>query len=555
MVHEFVRFCASALANLESNETSRQVVACFEGTTSSTIQPTCTRVMERRAKMMQCQQCGARYPDNYLFCGVDGQRLEQVQEADPLLGHVIAGAYRIQQVLGSGGYGVVYLAAHERLPMKVAVKILARRRAQDAVAVARFKREVETEAVVRHPNVVKVIDYGHDAFAGYFIVMEYFDGEDLGARLEEGRIPHVLDTFEIIEQAGSALGAAHELGIVHRDVKADNVFLVKDASRPQGFAVKLLDFGVAKLTKPIFQTDGSGDRAALNSTMASTMLGSPCTVSPEILRGTSADLRADVYSFAAMLFEMFTGEILFAARNVEAMLERIVTEPAPVPSTIVGAEWIIPELDALLLQALEKRPDHRPSSMAEFVASLEAIRTPLEKAWAAHFLVDPALKKRLITWKFETESDTQAAPGVAVAHTHVYTEMKPLHQRAERDKPLVMVVDDDRVIRGIIRSLVTRPGFDCETHASAAEAKSWMTSNLPPDAMVLDILMPGLDGISLLKELRTRGYEGHVIVCSSAVNDVLRTEVSTLKSVDIIDKAGELHLIPGLLEKAGLASP
>lgn len=500
---------------------------------------------------MQCRHCGARYPDNYLFCGVDGQRLEPIKEADPLLGHVITGAYRIQKTLGSGGYGVVYLAEHERLPLKVAIKILARRRTQDAVAVARFKREVEAEAVVQHPNVVKVIDYGHDPLAGYFIVMEYFDGEDLGARLEEGKLPHILDTFRIIEQAGSALIAAHKLGIVHRDVKADNVFLVRDQSKPQGFMVKLLDFGVAKLTKPLFQPKAGGKRVELNSTMASTMLGSPCTVSPEILRGQSADLRADVYSFGAMLFEMLTGEILFAARNVESMLERIVKEIPPTPSSIPGAEWVTPQLDDLILRMLAKKPEDRPPDMHAVIAEFDAIRASVETSWASHFLTSARKRAQLIEFDFKTGPSASKLPG-HVPNTDVYTDMKPLHRQSQRENPLVLVVDDDRVIRGLIRQLVERATYDCLTLETADRAKNWMQENTPPDAIVLDVLMPGLDGLSYLKELRARGYRGPVIICSSAVNAILRAEAESLPNVWVIDKAGELHTIPQLLVEAGV---
>lgn len=501
--------------------------------------------------MMQCAHCGARYPDNYMFCGVDGQRLDPVRDADPLLGHVVAGAYRIQRVLGSGGYGVVYVAEHERLPLQVAVKVLARRRTQDAVAVARFKREVEAEAVVSHPNIVKVIDYGHDAMAGYFIVMEYFDGQDLGMRLEEGKLPHILDTFQIIEQAGSALMAAHKLGIVHRDVKADNVFLVKDSSKPQGFIVKLLDFGVAKLTKPIFQPKGGGKRVELNSTMASTMLGSPCTVSPEVLRGLSADQRADVYSFGAMVFEMLTGEILFAARNVEAMLERIVTEKPVPPSQVPGAQWITADLDRLVLSMLEKEPDDRPQTMKDVIEAFDAIRPQIEKAWASHFLIGSGARTQLIEFDFKQSSPATSHPGGQVV-TDIYVDHKPLNKPALRTNPLVLVVDDDRVIRGLIRQLVVRPGYDCETFESARAALDWMNDNPPPEALVIDVLMPGIDGLSFLKELRARGYVGPVIVCSGALTDVLRTDAEQLTGVSCLDKAGELHRIPELLHLAGL---
>lgn len=502
--------------------------------------------------MMECPGCGARYADSFKFCGHDGTALKPVNQADPLLGHVIAGAYRLQKALGAGGYGVVYEANHERLPIKVAVKVLSKQRTQDAVAVARFKREVETEAVVQHPNVVKVIDYGHDPLAGYFIVMEHLDGQDLGSCLEEGKLPHILDTYAIIEQAGGALSAAHAVGIVHRDVKADNVFLVADSSQTQGFNVKLLDFGVAKITRPLFANDGSPKRVDLHSTMASTMLGSPCTVSPEVLRGISADARADIYSFGAMIYEMLTGQILFAARNVEAMLERIVYERPTRPSRVRGADWIPEELDKLVVQMLEKDPANRPHTMDDVIKRFHRIQPEVQTAWAGHFLSSATGRRRLIKFKFKQGGvrSVVSADGlhaVMPAHTDVYDGIKPLNRRIERERKLVLVIDDDKVIRGLVQQLVLSRGFDTEPIASATAALDWMNSNPAPDAIVLDLLMPGLDGISFLKQLRTRGYAGPVVICSSVTSAILRAEAEGLANVRVLNKAGELHLIPETL--------
>lgn len=111
--------------------------------------------------MMECPRCGSKYADSFRFCGIDGAILQAVRVGDPLIGHVLAQTYRLQSQLGTGGYGTVYKASHERLPVFVAVKVLSRQRAKDEVAVARFKREVETEAVVTHPHVVKEIGRAH----------------------------------------------------------------------------------------------------------------------------------------------------------------------------------------------------------------------------------------------------------------------------------------------------------------------------------------------------------------------------------------------------------
>lgn len=500
--------------------------------------------------MMECPGCGARYADNFKFCGVDGAALVAVRQSDPLLGHLIAGTYRIQSALGSGGYGIVYKASHERLPIFVAVKVLSKSRAKDDVAVARFKREVEAEAVITHPNIVKVLDYGHDPFAGYFIVMEYLAGHDLGSKLEEGLLPHILDTFAIVEQAGSALAAAHRMGIVHRDVKADNVFLVADPAHSQGFSVKLLDFGVAKLTKPVFASAGAPERSDLKSTMASTMLGSPCTVSPEILRGQSADQRADIYSFGAMLYEMLTGQILFAARNVESMLERIVYE-APTPaSRCKNCGWIPTELDALLLAMLEKKPESRPQTMQDVLRRIDRLRPQVERAWAAQFLAGKKPPK-LIEFGFH-DTDEDRARELTPVHTDVYQDWRPLPQPVPKERPLVLVVDDDRAIRGIVTQLCVAAGLQAEAAEGGREALAWMTDHGTPDAMVLDLLMPGLDGMQFLRELRTRGWKGPVVVCSGVGSAVLRAEAEQLPGVQFLDKINELHRVAEALAGMGV---
>lgn len=503
--------------------------------------------------MMQCPECDARYNDSFRFCGADGSRLEAVAERDPLIGHVLAGAYRIQRRLGEGGYGVVYVADHERLPIKVAIKILSRSRSHDAVAVARFKREVEAEAVVLHPHIIRVLDYGHDPLAGYFIVMEYLVGRDIGSLLETGKKLHILDIFAVIEEAGSALAAAHDMGIVHRDIKADNVFLLPEPTAGQGFTCKLLDFGVAKLTRPIMEKEGGTDRSRveLNSTMHSTLLGSPCTVSPEILRGESADVRADVYSFGAMLYEMFTGTILFAEHNIEAMLDRVAKERPDAPSSVIGCAWIPPVLDTLLLEMLEKDPDRRPADMVEVLSRFDVMRKRIETAWASHFLSGTRRVQDVLQIEIDS-SAPEPREGPLPVRTDVYVDMRPLNIAAGRSRPLVMVVDDDRAIRDLERQLVTSNGYDCTTLASANEARDWMASNSPPEAIVLDLLMPGLDGMSFLRELRARGYKGPVVVCSSVSSAILRTEAEDLPGVMCIEKATELHRIPEMLRAGGV---
>lgn len=318
----------------------------------------------------------------------------------------------------------------------------------------------------------------------------------------------------------------------------------------------MLDFGVAKLTRPVTGGAGETTRKELHSTQATTMLGSPCTVSPEILRGQSADARADVYSFGAMFYEMLTGQILFAARNVESMLERIVYEAPTPPSRVAGADWIGGDLDALVLAMLEKKPEHRPQSIDAVLRGLDRIRPHVERAWAAHFLTT-GRATQLIEFGFKDRQDatvTEVQGGKPPVHTQVYANHKPIPKPPVRTTPLVLVVDDDRSVRMIMRQLVSAAGFEAEALVGGREAMAWIADNASPDAMVLDLLMPGIDGIRFLKELRTRGWNGPVVVCSGVGSAVLRAEAERIPGVSFVDKVGELHRVGEALRAMGVGA-
>ena len=287
--------------------------------------------------------------------------------------------------------------------------------------------------------------------------------------------------------------------------------------------------------------------------MANTMLGSPSTVSPEILRGQSADARADIYSLGAMLYETLTGQILFSARNVESMLERIVYEAPTPPSRVDGAAWIGPELDALVLSMLEKRPDHRPQTVEAVLRGLDRIRPQVERAWAAQFL-GAGRNDRLIQFGFQNQTSSEKPSRKSPSKTDLYADLKPIPGPPERARPLVLVVDDDRAVRGILRQLVVAAGYDCEALEGGREALDWFADNPSPDLMVLDLLMPGLDGLRFLRELRTRGWRGPVVVCSGVGSAVLRAEAERLPNVTFLDKIGELHRVGEVLRMAAGAA-
>lgn len=485
--------------------------------------------------MKNCPLCEATYSDDMRFCGQDGRELVDSPATDPLVGHVVGDTYRLRRVLGVGGFGAVYEAGHERLPMTVAVKLLDPSRAIDPTMVSRFRLEVEAEALLTHPNIVRVLDHGQDKLAGFYIVMELLRGRDLGKLMEAKQKLGILEIFAVIDQAASALAAAHKVGIVHRDVKAENLFLVDDPSRSEGFLVKLLDFGIARLTRDIPTANGAIIRAMAHRSVATRTFGSPATMSPEVATAGKVDHRTDIYSLGAAIFELLTGHILFEAKTIEDMLYKIVHQAPTPPSSIGGGAWVPPDLDALVVAMLAKDPDKRPQSMDEVRRQFEKTRPAAESAWAQWFLPGgKAMGGRSL----------ERPPASSTGARHGAT--------CHRERPLVVAVDDDRVMRTLVQSLIESSGCDCESFESGDSALAWMLRNPAPDAVVCDLLMPGLDGLTLIDAARAHGYPGPVVFCSSVVSAKLRRDTAEIGKSWCLDKARELHRLPETLRLAGV---
>lgn len=271
---------------------------------------------------------------------------------------LVAGRYRIVRKLGAGGMGAVYEAVQIALNRRVALKVLLPAFAQNPEAVARFHREAQTAASLGHPNIIAVTDFGTD-HGQVFLVMELLSGESLARVIERERALAPGRAAWIATQALSALSVAHRAGIVHRDMKPDNVYLTEVSGVRD--VVKLLDFGVARFTDPL------SDSVRLTSTGA--VLGTPSYMSPEQARGRSVDARTDVYAVGAMLYEMLTGQLPFRATNFNALLFAIL-EDTPPPIRMLRPE-VSPELAAIVERAMAKSIDTRFQSADELRAALE----------------------------------------------------------------------------------------------------------------------------------------------------------------------------------------
>jgi serine/threonine-protein kinase len=274
------------------------------------------------------------------------------------IGEVLAGKYKVEDVLGVGGMGVVVAARHIQLEQKVALKFLRPEAMQSKEAVERFLREARNAVRLRSEHVAKVTDVGTLDSGAPYMVMEYLDGADLS------RVVHATGSIAIEEavyfvlQACEAIAEAHSLGIIHRDLKPQNLFVTRRVDGKP--LVKVLDFGISK----------SIDAQGLSLTRTSSIMGSPLYMSPEQMRSSkNVDQRADIWALGVILYELLTGRVPFEAESVpELCLKVVQDEPTP-PK---GLRPEVPEgLSAVVLKCLEKNVTNRFSNVAELAASLE----------------------------------------------------------------------------------------------------------------------------------------------------------------------------------------
>jgi len=287
----------------------------------------------------------------------------------------VLGEYRIEGQIGEGGMGVVYAAVHPLIGKRAAVKVLKAELCRSAFNVERFIDEARIVNQIGHPNIVDVFAFGQTTDGRSYFVMEWLKGESLRARIARSRLD--LDEIcEVIRPLARALEAAHEQGVIHRDLKPDNIFLVE--LRGEVPRVKLLDFGIAKLAR---------EEHRMERTATGAMVGTPQYIAPEQAKGYSIDHRVDIYALGGILFELLTGRSPFVADNAMEMVAKHLMEAPPRPSTLT---YVPPELDDLVLRMLSKDPDGRPT-LAEVATVIERtsaldrtnVKTPIPRAPSA----------------------------------------------------------------------------------------------------------------------------------------------------------------------------
>jgi serine/threonine protein kinase len=287
------------------------------------------------------------------------------------IGDTIGGRYRVEKLLGAGGMGQVVEALHVELERVVAVKVLHDEWAKDEDSARRFVREARVVATLSNEHVVRIFDLGRTPEGAPYIVMERLEGKDLGAVLQERGPVSILEATEWVAQASEALSEAHQRGIVHRDVKPQNLFLAKLPNRPTP-VLKVLDFGLAKNILP---TPGEESRL----TGVHMLLGSPHFMSPEQIRDArGVDSRTDVWSLGATLFQLLTREPPFIAKNLHMLCAGILT--APIPS-VRSIRPDVPEaLDMILRRCLSRNIDERYPSAKELAIELRTFLATIDVA-------------------------------------------------------------------------------------------------------------------------------------------------------------------------------
>ncbi|MBI1940178.1 MAG: serine/threonine protein kinase, partial [Acidobacteria bacterium] len=314
--------------------------------------------------MKSCPTCEATYPNAYAVCPQDGTPLVDVTAWSP--GTLVRGKYRIISKVGQGGMGAVYKALHVAFDEMRALKVISRELMTDELFVKRFKHEAVITRKLQHPNAVRVDDIDEAEDGRPFIVMEFIEGQSLKQLIHEhGALP-VPRVCSIVKQVAAALDAAHGLGLVHRDIKPDNIVLIETAS---GEEAKVLDFGIAKLKE-----SRAGVTGGLTLTGTGVVIGTPQYMSPEQAmgkRGDDLDGRSDLYSLGVVMYQMLTGDLPFKADTTMEMLLAHLQKP-PTPIQVLRPELQIPEsITTLVMKTLEKDRELRPANAKALIQEIE----------------------------------------------------------------------------------------------------------------------------------------------------------------------------------------
>ena len=379
--------------------------------------------------------------------------------AEQVVGQTLAGRYRVLSLVGEGGMGRVYLAEDAELGRRVALKLLPEHLTHDGEQTRRFRQEARAASALNHPNIITVYDITQ-AGASSVIASEFIEGETLRERLSRGPLAPA-EALDIAAQIASALRAAHEAGIVHRDVKPENVML-----RPDGY-VKVLDFGIAKLAPPQ-TTEGNGRKGSTVRTTPGLIMGTDRYMSPEQARGQEVDARADIWSLGCVLYEMLSGVPPFTGETASDVVAAVLkTEPAPLPQVAIGTPA---ELQRIVQKCLEKDREARYPSAEELFTDLRRLQKRLEsgdasaltshvrRRLAARFALPIVLVLVIASiWLGPYFYRAGSAPSVGAKKSIAVLPLKPIGA-ANRDEIYELGIADSLIYKlGGMKGFVVRP--------------------------------------------------------------------------------------------------
>ncbi len=389
--------------------------------------------------------------------------------------------YRLIEKLGAGGMGEVWRAEDKKLLRHVAIKILPSQLAADAEWKERFLREARTVAQLNHPNITSIYSIDEQADT-LFIVMELVDGESLANMIAHGPLVPA-DAVRVAAHVCDGLGEAHEKGIVHRDIKPDNILISKKV-------VKILDFGIAKHI---------GGTADPKLTQGGMVMGTPHYMSPEQALGRNVDARTDIFSLGTVLYEMLSGNRPFTGdAATQILLQIVMQEPRDIS---VAAFGITPDLAQIVRRCMAKQPDDRYQTCAELRAALaNALRD--DPTRAAHSQVPtistratpPPPPRRLGSPQPAQSTPPRPSPPPAPSTP---PHPAPLPDGARR----ALVADDDPATRYLLGSVLQRHHIAYDEAANGADAVKFLKTH-EYSLVFLDLLMPRVDGWGVLDYLR-----------------------------------------------------
>lgn len=316
--------------------------------------------------MRYCQTCLAAFQER-TTCPRDGIPTRE-DIADPLVGAVLGERYRVLDHLASGGMGRVYRAAHTRIASLFAMKVLYGDLAYDSGMRARFEREAEVASLLQSRYIVRVVDFSHSDSGLPYLAMEYLDGDTLSAVVRRAGRIEPRRALDLAIQIARGLAHAHERGVVHRDLKSDNVMLIREDDAD---VAKILDFGVARL------------RSSNKLTAERSVIGTPTYMAPEQYAGAEVDGRTDLYALGVTLHELLTGKLPFDSDDAVDLMRQHLTAPPPSLALTLGASAYVEALDALVGTLLAKRKEDRYASARAFVDAARPLLEPQVQRAAA----------------------------------------------------------------------------------------------------------------------------------------------------------------------------